>query len=119
VLRAQAAVERAAVPHLRLQLERERPRFVVAELLHIELRIGVDERFEAAVLGAALAQHDFVVADVHFRTHDPLAQRADRPRELEEDLVALCPHLPLFDSARARMDSVRLMGAYDLASASA
>jgi hypothetical protein len=88
VLRAEAAVKRAPVSRLGLEFERERPRLVEAQLRHVELGVGVDKRLERSVLGAALAQHELVLPDVDLDVDDPLAERADRPRQLEEDLVA-------------------------------
>ena len=89
VLGAEPAVERAALGHLGLELERQRAGLVVALLRHVELGVRVDERLELAVVGAALAQHDPVVADQHLGVHHDLAQGADRLRVLEEDFFAV------------------------------
>src|SRR4029450_6483846 len=89
VLGAEAAVERAAVDYLGLELERDRPRLVEALLREIELRVRVDERLEEAVLAAAFAQDYQVVAHVHLGVDHRLADRTDRLRVLEEDLVAI------------------------------
>ncbi len=89
VLRAKAAVERAAVLHLGLEGERDRPRLVEPLLGEVELGVGVDERLEHAVLAAALPHEHAVVADVHFGVDHHLADGADRLRQLEEDLVAV------------------------------
>ncbi len=87
VLGAQAAVERTAVLHLGLELERQRARLVEPLLRHVELRVRVDERLEEALLGAALAHDHAVVAHVHLGVDHRLADRADRLGVLEEDLV--------------------------------
>ena len=104
MLRAEPAIERTAVARLRLKLERQLARLVEAELRQVELGVRVDERLERPVLGAALAQHDFVVADIDLGVDDPLAHGADRSRELEEDLVALHPH-GFLDAARTAIDT--------------
>src|SRR5919109_2670151 len=67
--------------------EREGAGLVEALLAQVELGVGVDERLEAPVLWAALAQEHAVVADVHLRVDDRLADRTDRLRVLEEHLV--------------------------------
>ncbi|HEY3051408.1 MAG TPA: hypothetical protein VGJ40_06740 [Gaiellaceae bacterium] len=112
VLGAEAAVERAAVLDLGLELERQRPRLVEAQLTHVQLGVRVDERLEAAVLRAALAQQHAIVADVELGVDDHLAHRADRLRVLEEDLVAVDPlallrqrHLAPFVGSAHRSDA--------------
>ena len=89
VLRAEAAVERAAVDDLGLELERDGARPVEAHRVEVHPGVAVDERLELAVLAAALAQVHPVVADVHLRVDHRLAHRADAPGELDEDLVAV------------------------------
>jgi hypothetical protein len=86
---AEAAVERAAFLHLRPELERDRARLVESLLCQVQLRIRVDQRLEGAVFAAALAQDHAVVAHVHFGVDHRLADRADRLRVLQEDLVAI------------------------------
>jgi hypothetical protein len=91
VLGAEAAVERAAVLHLGLELEGQRPGLVEAKLGRVQLGVRVDERLERPVLGAALAHDYAVVADVHLSVDHPLAERADRLGQLEEDLGPVDP----------------------------
>jgi hypothetical protein len=94
VLGTHPAVERAALDDLGLELERDRPGLVEALLRQVQLGVRVDERLEQAVLAAALAQDHPVVAHVHLGVDHRLAQRADRLRVLEEDLVAIDLHGP-------------------------
>jgi hypothetical protein len=115
VLGADAAVERAVLLDLGLELERQRAGLVEAQLTHVQLGIGVDKRLEAAVLRAALAQQHAVVADVDLGVDDLLAHRADRLRVLEEDLVAVDPrallrqrHLAPFVGSGRRSDAPAL-----------
>jgi hypothetical protein len=89
VLGAEAAVEWAAVMHLGLELERDGARLVVAQLSEVELRVGIDQRFERAVLRTALAHDDLVVTDVQLRVDHALAKGADRTGQLEKDLVSV------------------------------
>jgi hypothetical protein len=89
VLRADAAVQRAARIDVGLQRERERARLVEPLLRQIQLGVGVDQRLELAVLGAALAHQHPVLPHVHLGVDHPFAHGADRPRELQEHLVAV------------------------------
>jgi len=83
----QAAVRRASVTHLGLELQRQRTRLVEPDTVHVHLGVAVDQRLELAVRATALAQIHLVVADVHLRVDDDLAHRADRLRELDEHLA--------------------------------
>jgi hypothetical protein len=94
VLRADPAVQRTPVMDVGLEREWQRARLVEPLLGHVGLGIGGDQRLERAVLRAALAQHDAVVARVDLRIDHAFAPRADRARELQEHLVAVhsCGH---------------------------
>src|SRR5712691_11432421 len=89
VLRAQPAVKRTAILDLGLEPQRQRPWLVVAELAHVQLRVGVDERLELAMLAASLAHDHPVVTDVQLGVDHRLAHRADGLRELEEHIVSV------------------------------
>ena len=88
MLRADAAIVRAAVDDLGLELERPVAGLVVALDLAVALRVAVGQRLELTMLGAALAQEHAVVARVQLGIQDLLAVGADRASELQEDLVA-------------------------------
>ncbi len=91
VIRAQPAVQGATPGDLGLGLQRDRARLVEAHGLEVPVGTGVQQRFEAAVVGAALPQVQLVVPDVDLRVGDDLADRADALGVLDEDLVAVDP----------------------------
>ena len=63
--------------------------------------VAVDPGLELAVLGAAFAQEHLVVAGVDLGVDGALADRADRPGELEEHLVALAGCWPVSEIVMA------------------
>src|SRR5258708_4103808 len=77
VVRAQPAVEGAAPGEFGLGLQRDRSRLVEAYGLEVPVGTGVQECFEAAVVGAALPQVEAVVPDVDLGVEDDLADGAD------------------------------------------
>ena len=87
VLRAQPAVRRAAVLDLGLEGQRDRAGLVEPRRGQVRLRVAVDQRLELAVLPAALAQVDLVLADVDLGVDHHLAHRADALGVLDEHLV--------------------------------
>ncbi len=87
VLRAQPAVERAAVDHLGLGFQRDGAGLVEPQRVHVHLRVGIQQRLERPVRRAAFAQEHLVVANVDLRVDDDLAHRADALGVLQEHLV--------------------------------
>ena len=87
VLRAQAAIERAAVDALRGDARRGLAGLVELRLLHVGAGVPVDQSLEPAVLRAPLAHERAVVAQEHLGVDDDPALRADRPGRLVEDLA--------------------------------
>jgi hypothetical protein len=93
VVRAQPAVERTAVVDLGLGPQRQGPRLVEPQRRRVHLGVAIDQRLEAPMVAAALAQVDLVLPDVDLRVDDDLAHRADRLGVLDEHLVAVPLHL--------------------------
>jgi hypothetical protein len=91
VIGTQPAVQRAAVAHLGLKLNRQRTGLVEPLGVHVQLGVAVHERHEAAVIAAPLAQVHLVVTHVDLGVDDRLADRADALGVLHEHLVAVDP----------------------------
>src|SRR5712691_769351 len=92
VIGAEAAIERASVPYLRLRLERVGPRLVEAEGVRIHVGVAVDERFESTVLHTSFAQEDLAFTDIYLGLDDDLADRTDALGQLDEHLIAVRSH---------------------------
>ena len=103
VLRAQAAVRRAAVADLGLEGQRDCPGLVEPGRAQVRLRVAVDQRLERPVLPAALTQVYPVLADVDLRVEDYLAHRADALGVLNEHLIPV-PLAPGPDHSIAHRD---------------
>ena len=87
MLGADPAVERAALEDLGRDAGRRLAGLVEPGLLHVRLGVGVDQALEPAVVVAALAHVDLVVAEQDLRVDDRAALGADRARDFVEDLA--------------------------------
>ncbi len=89
VVGAQPAVVRAAVLHLACISQRDRAWLVELRLRCIGLRVSVNQRFKAAVLGTALAHEHLAVAQQDLGIDRPPALRANAASQLMKDVVRI------------------------------
>ena len=87
VLRAQAAVQGAAVFDLGAEFQGQSARLVEFDRVHIHLGVGADDALGPAVGGAPFAHVDLVVADDDLGVYDRLTFGADAAGQLVEDVV--------------------------------
>ena len=93
VLRAEAAVEGAAVFDLGAEVQGDGAGLVESDAADVHLGVGADDALEPAVLWAAFSHVDLVVADDYLGIDDGFAFGADGPGEFVEDIVGV-----LFDA---------------------
>ena len=89
MVRAQAAIVRAAVLHFGRELHGNRARLVELRGIRIGLRVAINQPFEHAMIRAALAHVDLVVANQDVRVDHAPAFRANAARQFIEDVVGV------------------------------
>ena len=89
MLRAETAVQGAAVLHLGAELQGEGAGLVKLDGVDVHLRVGADDALEPAVVRATFAHEDLVVTDDDLGIDDRLALGADASGQLVKYVVGV------------------------------